>query len=95
VAGFISKWYLLVGAMDAHQVGIVVVLLLSTILNAAYFAPVVYQAYFGTSSAGELAPGVREASPALVVPLLFTAALSVAAGLYPEFFIHMIKGVFT
>jgi multicomponent Na+:H+ antiporter subunit D len=95
VAGFISKWYLLVGAMDAHQVGIVVVLLLSTILNAAYFAPVVYQAYFGTSPAGELAPGVREASPALVVPLLLTAALSVAAGLYPEFFIRMIKGVFT
>lgn len=95
VGGFISKWYLLVGAMDAHQIGIAAVLLVSTILNAAYFAPVVYQAYFGASPAGEIAPGVREASPALVVPLLLTAALSVAAGLYPEFFIHMIKGVFT
>jgi multicomponent Na+:H+ antiporter subunit D len=95
VGGFISKWYLLVGAMDAHQIGIAAVLLVSTILNAAYFAPVVYQAYFGASPAGEIATGVREASPALVVPLLLTAALSVAVGLYPEFFIHMIKGVFT
>jgi multicomponent Na+:H+ antiporter subunit D len=95
VAGFITKWYLLVGAMDARQMGIVAVLVASTILNAAYFAPVVYQAYFGTSPDGEIPTGVREASPALLVPLLLTAALSVAAGLYPEFFIHMIKGVFT
>jgi multicomponent Na+:H+ antiporter subunit D len=95
VAGFITKWYLLVGAMDARQIGIVAVLVVSTLLNAAYFAPVVYQAYFGTSPDGEIDPGVREASPALLVPLLLTAALSVAAGLYPEFFIHMIKGVFT
>jgi multicomponent Na+:H+ antiporter subunit D len=95
VAGFITKWYLLVGAMDARQMGIVAVLVVSTILNAAYFAPVVYQAYFGTSPDGKIPTGVREASPALLVPLLLTAALSVAAGLYPEFFIHMIKGVFT
>jgi multicomponent Na+:H+ antiporter subunit D len=93
VAGFISKWYLLTGAVAAHQAGIVLVLLASTLLNAAYFVPVVYQAYFGAAPDGGGGEGVREASPALLVPLLITAALSVAAGLYPEFFIGIVKGV--
>jgi multicomponent Na+:H+ antiporter subunit D len=94
VAGFVSKWYLLTGAMAAQQAGIVLVLLASTLLNVAYFAPVVYQAYFGAPAADDQPAGIREASPALVVPLLVTAALSVAAGLYPDFFIGIIKGVF-
>lgn len=94
VAGFVSKWYLLTGAIAAHQVGIVLVLLTSTLLNAAYFAPVVFSAYFGTPPIGEEVTEVREASPFLLVPLLITAAMSVAAGLYPDFFIRIIKGVF-
>jgi multicomponent Na+:H+ antiporter subunit D len=93
-AGFITKWYLLVGALDANQVGIVVVLLVSTVLNAAYFAPVVYHAYFSVPNSGVVDPSVREASPALLIPLLFTAFLSLAAGIYPEFFIRLIKGIF-
>jgi len=93
VAGFITKWYLLTGAMAAHQAGIVLVLLLSTLLNAAYFVPVVYHAWFSAPAAGGEGEGMREASPALLVPLLITAALSVAAGLYPEFFIAIVKGV--
>ncbi len=93
-AGFVTKWYLLVGALDANQVGIVVVLLVSTVLNAAYFAPVVYHAYFSVPNTGVVDPAVREASPALLIPLLFTAFLSLAAGIFPEFFIRLIKGIF-
>jgi multicomponent Na+:H+ antiporter subunit D len=93
-AGFVSKWYLLAGALDAHQVGIVAVLLVSTVLNAAYFAPVVYHAYFSVPTDGEAASCIKEASPALLIPLLFTAFLSLAAGIFPEFFIQLIKGVF-
>jgi multicomponent Na+:H+ antiporter subunit D len=47
VAGFVSKWYLLLGAMDAKSIGIIVVPLASTVLNAAYFAPIIYRGYFG------------------------------------------------
>ncbi len=81
--------------MDARQAGIVAVLLASTFLNAAYFAPVVFLAFFGTPPAGEQLTEVREASPALVAPLLVTAALSVAAGLYPDILVRIIKEVFT
>ena len=45
-AGFVSKWYLLSGAMVAEQWAIVAVLLASTLLNAGYFMPIVYRAFF-------------------------------------------------
>jgi len=93
--GFVYKWFLLIGALDASQIGIVVVLLASTLLNIGYFAPVVYGAFFGKPADPHAYDGVREAAPAMLVPLLFTAALSVAVGVYPEFFIRLIKGVFT
>jgi multicomponent Na+:H+ antiporter subunit D len=93
VGGFVSKWYLLVGAMNAHQIGIILVLLLSTILNVAYFAPVVVHAFFGKPPAGESHTEIREAPYAVLVPLLISATLSVVVGVYPNFFMNIIKGM--
>ncbi len=44
--GFISKWYLLQGALDSDQIVFLVVLLGSSLLNAAYFLPIIYRAFF-------------------------------------------------
>jgi multicomponent Na+:H+ antiporter subunit D len=55
VAGFISKLYMLVGSLEASSYFILAVLIGSSLLNAAYFAPVVYHAFFGkpaTAAAG-------------------------------------------
>ncbi|QCJ47781.1 cation:proton antiporter [Haloprofundus sp. MHR1] len=46
VAGFVSKFYLLVGTASGGEVAFTVALLLSGVLNIAYFWPVVYQAFF-------------------------------------------------
>ncbi len=45
-AGFISKWYLLSAAWETEYVFVVVVVILSTLLNAAYFLPIIYRAFF-------------------------------------------------
>lgn len=45
-AAFISKWYLISGAWTGEKTFVVVVLTLSTMLNAAYFLPIVYRAFF-------------------------------------------------
>jgi len=47
-AGFLSKWYLIGGAWQAEQVFVIVVVTLSTLLNAAYFLPIIYRAFFCT-----------------------------------------------
>jgi multicomponent Na+:H+ antiporter subunit D len=93
VAGFVSKWYLLNGAFDAGSVGIIIVLLVSTVLNAAYFAPVVYAGYFGKPSEEDTKHKYAEAHPALVIPLAITAAISVIIGLYPGFFMSFVHAV--
>src|SRR5699024_7832527 len=42
VAGFVSKWYLGLGGLQAGAPWVLVVLAASTLLNAAYFLPIVY-----------------------------------------------------
>ncbi|TQQ80835.1 monovalent cation/H+ antiporter subunit D family protein [Halonotius terrestris] len=48
VAGFVSKWYIVIGAFEGGNGIFAGVLLLSGILNIAYFWPIVYQAFFET-----------------------------------------------
>jgi multicomponent Na+:H+ antiporter subunit D len=92
-AGFISKWYLLNGAWTAGSMGILAVLLASTLLNAAYFAPIVFRAFFGETSPEDARQGWQEAHPALVIPLSITAIISLVIGVYPEFFMQFAKAV--
>ncbi len=93
VAGFVSKWYLLNGAYDAGSVGIIIVLLVSTVLNVAYFAPVVYAGFFGKASIEDTKHRFTEAPLAMVVPLTITAAISLVIGLYPGFFMSFVHAV--
>jgi multicomponent Na+:H+ antiporter subunit D len=92
VGGFVSKWYLALGSMELKSLGILTVLMASSILNAGYFVPVVLKAFFPRNGA---AAGLKyaEASPFMVVPLFLTAVLSVAAGFFPDFFLKLIEVV--
>lgn len=92
VAGFVSKWQLLLGSWDAGSMGLILVLLTSTLLNAAYFGPVVYQAYFGksgTSDSGTVE--VRDAAWMMRIPLIVTAIISVLIGLFPSTFMQLVQ----
>ena len=90
VAGFVSKWYLLNGAMEAKSIAILLVLLASTLLNAAYFVPVVYQGFFGKPNPADAHHNYTEAHPSMVIPLSITAVISVLIGLYPGFFMRFL-----
>ncbi len=84
-AGFISKWYLGTGAMDAGQHWVLAVLATSSLLNAAYFLPILYRAWF-LAPDGEW-PEERhfpygETSLALLIPPLLTGLAALAVGLF-------------
>ncbi len=92
LAGFTSKWWLAVGSIEAQQPALLIVLLSSTLLNAAYFLPILYKAYFEAPAGGESA--VRQEAPwTMVVPLALTAAGTVMLGLYSEPFLTLAKQV--
>ncbi len=82
-SGFVSKWYLALGTVESGKLALLAVLLISSLLNAAYLLPVVYKAYFERSPADEQAHAVREV-PWMVVPLVFTAIASLLVGIYPD-----------
>lgn len=46
-AGFISKWYLGIGALEVGADWVLLVLVISGLLNAAYFLPLIYRGWFG------------------------------------------------
>ena len=70
--GFVSKWYLIAGAFQVEDYFVLTVLVLSTALNAAYFLPIIFRAYFLPESQ----PPARAHGEA---PLLMVAALTTTA----------------
>jgi multicomponent Na+:H+ antiporter subunit D len=79
-AGFVSKWYMLAGALQSEHWVAVGVIAASTLLNAAYFAPIVYRAFFRAPQ-GE-AHG--EAPLPMVLALTTSAAATVALFFFPQ-----------
>lgn len=93
VAGFITKWNLLIGSIEAHQIGILLILLTSTLLNAAYFLPVTYRAFFGKRPLDEPYTGIKEAPLAMLIPILIACTISVIIGIWPQFMMQFVKAV--
>ena len=73
-AGFISKWYLLTGSLDSTQQWAFGIFLSSSLLNAAYFLPIVYKAFFAKPSDPARLEKAKEPPLMTVVPLFITAA---------------------
>jgi multicomponent Na+:H+ antiporter subunit D len=87
--GFLSKWLLVLGALEADKVAILAVLLFSSLLNAAYFMPVVYRAFFCPPEDALFEPKVQEAPMFCVVPLVITAMISIVLLVYPQPFMQL------
>ncbi len=102
-AGFVTKWYLALGSIEAHEIPLLVVLLASSLLNAIYFLPITYKAFFEKpeehhnphDSHGEHGhhEEIREI-PLVAVPLVITAIISILIGIYPDYFLNLAAGVF-
>jgi multicomponent Na+:H+ antiporter subunit D len=86
LAGFVSKWYLGLGSMESDAPLVIVILVASSVMNAAYFLPIVYKGWFGQPHEDiEVVEAERfqvaEAPWTLLGPALTTAGFSLLAGL--------------
>lgn len=72
--GFVSKWYILAGAFQDDNFIALFTIITSTVLNAAYFLPIIYMAWLGKEQPG--GPDHGEAPWPAVAALIFTAALT-------------------
>ncbi len=90
--GFITKWYLINGAVEAKHIPIIAVLVASTILNACYFLPIVYKAFFKNLPEDET-PEVHEAPSLMVCPLVLTSLGTIALFFFPSTFLQLAGAV--
>lgn len=74
--GFVSKWYILAGAFQAENYIAIATVAISTGLNAAYFLPIIYMAWFASEEADAKPHG--EAPLAAVIALTATTVLTLA-----------------
>ena len=91
LGGFLSKWQLVIGAVQADQLVLVAVLLISSLLNAAYFFPIVYRGFFAPAKSGTEGEGFHEAPLWCLVPLTITALGSLILFFYPGTFLRLIQ----
>lgn len=82
--GLLSKIYMIWGAADAGQIGLLAVYLVSSILNGVYFFPIVYRAFFKPPADGKAIERIAEAPLACVLPLCVTALGSVLLFFFPN-----------
>ncbi len=81
-AGFITKWYLSLGALQADAWWYVIVMVISSLLNATYWLPIVYDAYFKPPEGDMLTVG--HAPMILLVPIIICAVYVVLLGTTSE-----------
>ncbi len=87
-AGFISKWYIFMGAFDSGQIEGVIVIVISTLLNAGYLLPIIYVAFFKREKS-TVYDKTLEAPIAIVIALTTTATVTFLLFLFPGPFLDL------
>lgn len=89
--GFITKWYLLQGAFMAEHYVAIIVIIASTLLNAAYFLPIIFAAFFKAEAKNKQGKMVKhgEAPFAIVYALLITSLITIWLFIQPELFLQL------
>lgn len=77
LAGFVGKWYLSMGAWNGGYWWILFVLVLSSVLNLAYFTPIIFRAFLRSFEGS-----TSEARGFLLGPIIATATGTLALGVW-------------
>lgn len=85
LVGFVSKWHLINGVVESwalaeyrtDEIFVLAVIAASTLLNAGYFLPILYRAFFKPLSDEDRRHPHGEAPAAILYALCFTAGLTV------------------
>jgi multicomponent Na+:H+ antiporter subunit D len=84
LSGFVSKWYLGLGMLEADKPLLLIVLLGGALMAAIYLLPIVYRMYFREpvlTAEDKIAEEGREAPASMLVPLIAATVLTIALGL--------------
>jgi multicomponent Na+:H+ antiporter subunit D len=79
-----SKWYLLVGSLEAEQWILMAVLMISSLLNIAYLLPIPIRAFFPGNETSSAEVKIKEAPLPSLIALCITTVCCVVLFVYPQ-----------
>ena len=102
--GFISKWYLALGGLESEARGvlgsgggiwIIGFLLLSSLLNAFYYGPIIVRGWFGAPDEDGDMPEERSDDPrwVMLAPLVILALGTLFFGIFPQLQVGLAEAV--
>ncbi len=87
--GMWSKWYLGLGAVEAGQLLLLAVLMISSLLNIAYLLPIPIRAFFSKPAGGKHYTEIEEAPKMILLAMIITSTACVALFFYPDPFYQL------
>ncbi len=89
-AGFFSKWYLVLGSIDAQNWAVVAVILLSSLLSAVYFFRAIEKIYTKSSEGEPAVEQANEPSARILMPIALLAGGIIILGLTNAFIVTQV-----
>ena len=90
-AGFNSKWNFAIAIIDADKLFLIVVLLISSLLNAMYYLPIIINAFFGDENLKGKVFNSKERPLKALVPMLLLSLAVIYFGLASKGVLNIIN----
>ncbi len=91
MSGFMSKWYLALAVLESGQPLYLIVILLSSFLNAVYYLPIIVAAFLKPREDGS-EEMTRDGIPrTMTMPMVIIAGLIILVGIFPQIIMNIIE----
>jgi len=93
LGGVWSKWYLVLGALDADQIAMVAVLMISSVLSLAYLLPIPFMAFFGKAPDNPGHTAIKEAPLPCLIAIALTTIACVLLFFFPTPLLELVERI--
>lgn len=89
--GFVSKWYLTLGSIEVNKAILIVVILISSLLNAIYYLPICINGFFSEENVKDKMYKSKDKSIRELLPIVMLIIGMLYVGIASEGIINLIK----
>jgi len=93
--GFVSKWYLAIDSIGVNKLFLIIVILVSSLLNAVYYLPISINGYFDEENSSGKIYKSKEKSIKELIPIAILVIAMFYVGINSEGIINLIKTALT
>lgn len=89
--GFINKWNLAIASIQADKIGLLLIILASSLLNATYYFPIIINGYFGEAKFDSTLLDTKQKDLKDLLPMALLAIAILAIGVFSGRIIDIIE----